>query len=97
MCPRRSFGQTVLIVEKILASRGTWTRARFCSSLGANRFQQLSTLLGTETFFLNRDEPYRSLTVPGQNDLVARFGASNQIGQLSLRIDYGNPHGSPLF
>src|SRR5438270_2530497 len=94
MCPRRSLRQTVLIVEEILAAGGTGARARLCRR--PYFFDKRSEGFAV-TPSLDRDQPHGRMAVPGQNDLVARFGAAHQLGQLRFGIGYGDFHsGFPL-
>ena len=44
----------------------------------------------------SRHETHRRVAVPGQHDLFPAFGATHQLGELSLRFADGNLHGDEL-
>src|ERR1700680_1460473 len=94
MYPRRSLRQTVLIVEEILAARGAGARARFRRR--PDFFDKGPQGLAV-AWPLPRDQSHRRMAVAGQDDLVPRFGAAHQLGQLRLGVGDGDFHsGFPL-
>ena len=86
----------MLVIEEILASRGIRPRPCFGGPSRSDRLQQFPAPARVELRGPYRDEAYCRLTMPCQDDFIARLGASHQLRQLTLRIGHRNPHSGPL-
>src|SRR4051794_9521728 len=91
-CRPRSLRQPgFIVIEEILAAGGSGAR-RGLGGGGMRYLFQDRPLFLLRRPFAQSHEPRNGLTVAREHDVVARFGAPNQLGQLALGIANGNLH-----